>query len=373
MKLPGILHLIHHLDPGGAETFFTDLLPALRGRGFDVHAACLNRGGILADKLHEKDIPVHLIDKRRGPDIGAVLRLRRLLRQLDAGILNTHEYSAYFWGGTAAGPGGPVIVSTIHAEAGWHSPAKHLAVSGMLRGRTAAYVAVSEVVADSIARKERVPRRKITVIPNGVDLSRLKVSGNKRKELRRKYGIPAEVAVAGMAGRCSAEKGGEYFLRAVAEVNARGLPLYALLAGEGPEKSRWERLAAESGIGGKAVFAGPVSGIGAFMQMFDFLVCPSIEESFGLAAIEGQAAGVPVIATCVGGVPEVLNNESDAILVPPRNAGAIASAVMRLSAETGLKEKLVEAGKVNVMKRFTIERAADLYGKLYIRLTEESN
>lgn len=366
MSPPRILHLIHHLRIGGAERLLTDLTPALAARGFDVHIVCLDDRGPFFDLAQQQGIPCHYIGRHRGFDAGSVLRLLRLLKRLRIDILNVHGFSAGLWGRLATVPGGgPRVVATAHSVAGWKQPVKQAVCDRMLRPFTSRFVAVSGSVKRSLLARG-VPDGMVDVIPNGIVMERFRVHSDK-SAVRRALGLPEDRFLVGMMARCSPEKGGEWWVRAMVLLRAGGENVHGVLVGGGPEMEAWMAMARQLDIADRLTFAGPRMDVPRWLAAMDALICPSLQESFGLAAVEAQAAGVPVVATRVDGLLEVLHDGHDALLVPPGDAVALSEAVREILRSPALRKRLADAGRTNA-ERFTVDAMADRYAALYRRL-----
>ena len=367
MSRPRILHLIHHLRVGGAETLLVELLPRLAEAGFEVQIACLDDRGPLFYKLRERGIPGHFIGRRRGLDPAAVWRLARLLRSQRIDILNTHSFSAGFWGRIAAILARtPRVVTTMHTVAGWSQPVKQRLGNRMLRPATDRIVAVSESVQRSLIR-QGMPRDAIQVIHNGICLERFRhqLSPVVAKE---RLGLESQGFCVGMVGRCSSEKGGDTWVRALAQLVHGQVAVRGLMVGDGPARENWQSLAAREGIASRIQFAGTQNDVVPWLAAMDVLVCPSVQESFGMAALEAQAAGIPVVATRIDGFGEVLHDGEDALLVPPGNPGALAEAIRDLLRSDSLATRLAAGGKLNA-SRFAITETARQYAALYRELS----
>jgi len=206
----------------------------------------------------------------------------------------------------------------------------------------------------------------VEVIPNGILSGRFRVEMDKTAA-RLALGLPADRFLVGMTARCSPEKGGEWWVRAMALLRAGGEDVHGVLVGGGPELETWKALAARLEIADRMTFAGPKMDVPRWLAALDAQVCPSLQESFGLAAVEAQAAGVPVVATRVDGLLEVLHDGRDALLVPPGDAVALCEAVRALLRSPELRRRLAEAGRANA-DRYTVDAMADRYAALYRRL-----
>jgi glycosyltransferase involved in cell wall biosynthesis len=368
MNRPRVLHLIHHLRMGGAETLLAELLPCLAHDGYDVHVGCLDDRGPLFAVLLKRGIPGHFVGRRRGLDLLAVWRLARLLRHLRIDILNTHCFSAGFWGRLAAILARtPHVVTTIHTVAGWSQPGKQRLGNRLLQPATDRIVAVSESVRSSLLA-QGAPPDMIRVIPNGIRAGRFHRAKNLAEE-RMRLGLPPEGPLIGMIGRCSPEKGGANWIRAIALLMRARVDVQAVLVGDGPGRAAWQALATTEGVADRIRFVGEQVDIVPWLAVLSSLVCPSIQESFGIAALEAQAAGVPVVATRVDGFLEVLHDREDALLADPDNPASMAEAIEAVLGSESLASKLTAAGRRNVA-RFSIERTAERYAALYRELLE---
>jgi glycosyltransferase involved in cell wall biosynthesis len=367
MKPPRVLHLIHHLHCGGAERLLADLLPCLAAQGVEAQVACLNDRGLLFDEIRRQGIRTHFIGRRPGLDLAALWRLRRLLREQKIDVLNTHGLSAALWGRLAAvAAGTPHVVVTVHSVAGWIQPRKQHLLSRLLQPVTDRFVAVSESVRQSLIEKENVRPASIRVIHNGLCIER-HCRSTAVAEDRRHLGFEAEGFLVGMVGRCNREKGGATWVRAIAALARENADVRGVLIGDGPERAAWQELARKESVADRIRFVGAQSDVAPWLAVLDVLVCPSVQESFGLAALEAQAAGVPVVATRAEGFLENLHDGEDALLAPSGDAEALAALVKAVRESPDLVCRLVGAGRRNAA-RFTIARTAEQYAALYREL-----
>ena len=360
-----VLHLVRHLTLGGYQSLIRDLVPLLARQPFEPAVCCLTERGDAADALERAGIDVHCIGKRRGPDVVGLSRLAALLSRTKVDILHMHAFSAGLWG-RAAGiiARTPVRILTVHAEAGWLKPTKHRFFNTLLNPATDKIVAVSEKVRQSLIEKERTDPDLISVIPNGVDAERFRRSERKDED-RAALGLPPGAPLIGMVARCRREKGGECFVEALALLAKEGISFHAVIVGDGPDRDTWRRLAGERGLDERLTFAGSRTNVSDWLAVLDVGVVPSYEESFGLTALEMMASSVPVVATRTGGIPEIADDEENALLVEPRDPQALADAIRILLNDTARAGRLAESGRAHVADRFTIRSAADSYLDVY--------
>jgi len=286
-------------------------------------------------------------------------RVRRLVRDLKPDLLHALHLTSY---GFLAGlcDVRPTIVSVwgtdILEAPGW-SPF-HYFVTRYALARADHVTATGLRLANATLRY--TPRGKpVTVVPYGVELARFQPAA-------RNGAHPNDVVV-GAVARLSPEKGLDDLLRAVARLVGQGLPLRLILAGDGPQRGRLRRLADRLGIAGRVDFRGeaPHERVPAVLRELDIFAMPSRAEGFGVAALEAQAMELPVVATRVHGIPDVVEDGVSGLLVPPRDTGALAEAIARLALDAELRATMGRAGRALVEARYRWEENTTQMERLY--------
>jgi glycosyltransferase involved in cell wall biosynthesis len=313
-----VLHVLGDLAPGGAERLVLELC-VRGGESVRAEVATVHDGGALAPAYAAAGIRVHPLCRVRGrPGLRSVLALARLARQFD--VVHTHLWAGDVWGRLGAELGrARAIFSTEHnvdADESWaRRRVKSATVAFVDR-----FVAVSEAVARHVEIAYAVPGSRIDVVPNGVDASR--------------FAAPHEGGGGVLAiGRLVPQKGFHVLVEA-----ARRLEVPVAIAGEGPLRETLERAAA-----GRVQFLGAVSDVAPLLAHADVLVVPSLWEGFGLVALEGLAAGVPVVASDTGGLREVVGTAG--MLVPPGDPSALADVVRTLMRDGSWRGDLSRRGR----------------------------
>ena len=228
------------------------------------------------------------------------------------------------------------------------------------RRNVARFVAVSQSVEEDLLGV-KISASRITVIPNGVDIPGIRHAASDAPA----FAFDEARVRVGFVGRLEQVKGCEFFVRAAALLAADHPSVDFVVAGTGSHEHGLRSLAADVGIVGRVEFLGYVESVPPLLAALDVLVVPSLSEASGLIAIEALALGVPIVASSVGGLPEVVVDEETGLLVAPGDAAGIARAVARLLADPVLAHTLGAVGARRVEERFTVERMIDGYLRLY--------
>ena len=324
--------------------------------GWDVHVVSFRPAEIAGARVH------YIEGFERAGRVRYLLharRVRRLVRELQPDVLHALHLTSY---GFLAGlcdvrPALTSVWGTDILEAPGWSPL-HLLVTRYALAKADHVTATGLRLASATLRY--APRAKpVTVVPYGIDLARF-------RPLARNGATPAE-AVIGSVARLSREKGLDVLLAAVARLIERGVPVRVVLAGDGPERGRLERLAGKLGIAGRVDFRGevPHEQVPAVLGELDIFVLPSRAEGFGVAALEAAAMELPVVASEVHGLPDVVDDGRSGLLVPPGDVEGLAGAVGRLAADATLRAEMGRAGRSLVERRYRWEENTAQMERLY--------
>lgn len=375
-----VLHLITTLDRGGAENALLHLTRQMRAAGADVlggravrpAVGYLKGAGELAPEFEAADIPVQRLELSGLRGIGAFARGRDLLRTHRPHVVHTHLFKADALGAAllrTARPGAPVLVSTKHNEDAYLDGTGPVALT--VRGfadRTArradAVIAISDGVARHVRTRLPAAAERLHVIRYGVP-EPPPADGPRMRRLRETWGLPRGVTVLLCPARFVEQKDHATLFEALRRRRSQA-PVRLVLLGRGPLEETLRAQAAD--LGEQVLFAGFLDDPDPAFGLCDAVVLASSWEGLGLALVEGAFRGRPAVATAVGGVPEVVQDGSTGLLVPPGDPDLLARALDRLTDDRGLASTLGRAARTFVRERFDLAaRTADVL-RLYERL-----
>ncbi|MCL1789771.1 MAG: glycosyltransferase [Peptococcaceae bacterium] len=376
-----ILHLIGGGELGGAEQHLITLLPRLHARGVQPLLGCLYKHSPLADIIQSETTPVRLFPMRAPFDLTPLPSLLKYCAHHKIHLIHSHGLRANILG-RAAG-----LFSHIPSVTTWHSWPEH-DFPGTITGRTAMtlehitlrHSAGSITVSKELAKKfqqwppmnrRTSPKRRTLrhlspkrphhtqTIYNGYAPFRRtpEEHAQARQHYRTLWGIPENAVVIGTIGRLHPVKGHQHLLQAVALLTSRlptlNIPTYSnpplfhlLLIGEGPERPNLEHHLAHAPY--TYTLTGHIPDAERVLPAIDIFVFPSLHEGLGIALLEAIQARLPIVATAVGGIPEILRADSDALLVPPADPDAIAAACQTLLENPAQRESLIAAAQTRL-------------------------
>jgi glycosyltransferase involved in cell wall biosynthesis/protein-tyrosine-phosphatase len=358
------LHVCHVISGdlwAGAEVqVATTVAYLVQQPGLALSAVLFNEG-TLAERLRALSIPVTVIDERRHGAFAITRTLTRLFRETQVDIVHTHRYSDTVVAATAAICAGvPRVVRTVHGLReplrGWKRlkfALYELLESIALTCRADLIIAVSEQIAGDFHTARRHPE--VTQIRNAIDV-RTVVAKRPSHDVRRELGIRRGTIVIGTAGRLDPVKGHATLLRAAAIVLRQGIDAVVLIVGDGPLRHALWRIAVDLGIERSCIFTGARLDVYDLINTMDVFALPSLSEGIPMALLEAMALQVPVVATAVGGVPEVVQHGVSGLLVAPEDPEALAAACLTLTRDPDRARWLIARSRQVVRESFAVER-----------------
>ena len=360
-----VLHIITGLGVGGAELQLRSVLQHTR---HDAEVVTLYNPGPVADMIRADGRRVRSLGMTSNTQISALYALRGLIADGGYDVVHAHLYRSQIYGRPAAWLAGvPVILSTEHSIGETHLERREMTAS--VRALYLATEAMSDMtVAVSPAVRERLVKwgvrpRKVAVIPNGVDLTRVEFDATARGKVRAEFGLAPSDYVIGVLGRLDATKQFDMVIEAAAPVLGDGRRL--LIVGKGDERAHLEQVARRFGVADRVIFAGERHDVAAMLSAMDLFVAASKQETFGLSALEALANGAPVLYTTC---PALDGLDVSRATQVPSSADGLRDAML---AELAARHRPDRAAEPAVEKEYGIQavtsRIDDLYEQLAYR------
>jgi glycosyltransferase involved in cell wall biosynthesis len=304
-------------------------------------------------------------------DPAAIAAVRRLVAAGEFDLIHAHGFKAGFVGRLATRlAGGRPFIVTAHNhvlerdETSGGAKARYRVVERALAGYVTRYIAVSESIRRELLEGYGLPGQRVVTIHNGIDAAPFLVPRD-RAAARAELGLPDDVPVVGLAARFSSQKGLRHLIAALPELR-RGEPrALAVIGGSGPLESELREQASALEVREFVRWPGHVDDIPGFLCALDVYVSPAETEALGIGLIEASAAAVPIVATAVGGVAEVVVDGVTGMLVAPRDPRALARAILGLLGDRERALRLAAAARERAVLEFTVERMVELTVQTY--------
>lgn len=357
-----IVHVLSSFGVGGQERLALDLAAILHRRGHRVSVISLAPPpeGPLAAEFAKAGVSVLSVPKRAGLDVTLPPRLALAFRKLRADIVHTHNPQPLIYGAVAARLAG---ARAIHTKHGVNPGSRGQRLLRQSAARLlSAFVAVSEVTAEQARKQEDCAPRLLHVIPNGIRLDKFGPDAALRAAARAELGL-GDAWVVGTVGRLDDYKNHLMLIRAMAPHLGRGVRL--VIIGDGPMREVLAQEVSKLPDPSTVVLTGQRMDVPRLLPAFDVFTLPSRTEGLPLVVPEAMAVGLPVVATSVGGLPNVLEEGVTGLLVPVDEA-ALATALLSLR-DPVRAAAMGQAARAAALERFGAERMVDRYLELYDR------
>jgi glycosyltransferase involved in cell wall biosynthesis len=340
---------------GGAQQHVVSLVRTLDRQRFEPHVVSLSDGAA-ARRIEAEGTPVTILHGR--DDTTAVTALADLLAELEPAVVHDHMYRAEVVGtlavrrAVAMGLPRPFVISTVHSSR--VRSASDRALLARLTPEMDRLIAVSRSIATKIDREGR-RSAPVELIPNGVEI--VTPDPDAAARVRRDLGVPLDVPLVGVVARMEPEKGHPTLLEAWPLVRRHVPDARLVIVGEGSRQAALQRHARRLGLlaDPAVVFTGRRDDVNAIVAALDVAVLPSYREAQGVSLLEAMGMARPIVASRVGGIPEVVDDGVSGLLVPPRDRAALADALVRVLTDEALAERLGSAARDVVRERYCLD------------------
>lgn len=362
-----ITHVVENLNRGGLERAVIDLVRAQVALGHRCQVVCLFGRGLLADELEAIGVAVHACEKRRGIDVRAMRRLRHLMRDHATHVLHTHNATAHYHA-VAAAIGLPIrcTVNTRHGMGALDTGSRRERLYRLTMGRTDAVVTVCDAARRELAASGALPSDKLIVIPNGIRVGCFATAdASARAALVAELGLPAATRVIGTVGRLNWAKDHASLIRAFAALLRSDGQCALVIVGDGSLRTELQALVDSEGVTGRVFLLGDRSDVAECLRGFDVFVLSSLTEGYSIALLEACAAGLPIVATDVGGNREIVRDGVNGLVVAARAPAQLRDALSRLLADKPLAASMGQASREWVLGEGSVAKMAGHYGDAY--------
>ena len=360
-----IMYVIPSLNVGGREKVLIDLVRHLDRAKFLPIVCCLREKGVLAETLLSQGIDVIAMGKKDRIEPCLGVRLALVLRKYRPQILHTHNPGALIYGYIAAKLARvPIVINTEHGYNSSISTSKML-VETLIRNRINKTIVVSKSLCNELSTRNWAVKERYVNLYNGIDISKFNGVVNKQ-ETRRRLGFSGRDKVICIIARLEKVKDHATLLSAFKIVSEQVKHTRLLIVGDGPLHPRLLSYSKQLGVNPRVFFLGERRDIPEILSALDIFVLSSTFEGISITILEAMAASKPVVATAVGGNPEIIETETTGLLVPPRNPRLLASALTRLLQNEEEALLMGKAGRNRIEKWFRIEEVARKTESLYV-------
>jgi len=358
-----ILHLIETGGPGGAEQMLLRLAEEYRRRGIE-QMVCLRKEGWLAGEVRRRNLPLVISPLGRLPDLAWLRRMRGIALEKGVSGIHAHEFAMNVRGGLLASRLRVPCVATVHGR-GYFDQKRSRRLAYRVTSRLAGLVAVSEDIRQQLIASGVSPKR-VRVLANGVDVGRFAFDPEKRRRVRAGFGFSDHDVLLGSVGSYYPVKGHRYLIDAMKTLVETFSRVRLVLAGQGPLAEDLRKQAAALGLASRVQVTGYVEDTVGLLSALDLFVLPSLSEGQPLALLEAGANGRCIVASRVGGVPEILTDRENALLVEPGSADLLAQALAHLIANRSERERLGTNVERTIRCHWSIRSVADRYLELLL-------
>ncbi len=361
-----VLYVAHAFEVGGAEEMVLNLarhLPA----PFSPAVLCIHHAGAIGEEIRQSGVPFRVLGLEPGMRRPFHwLRLRDALLEMQPDIVHTFLLTASLYGRFAAMMAGVPIVIGTEVNLYANKQRAHILAERWLMHSTDALIVSAESVRDFYVKQISVDPSKIEVIYNAVDFAQLE-STVPRAAWRAAIGIPDDASAIGIIARLTAQKAHEVLFEAVAR-RPDLAQVYVVVVGDGERRSELEQMTVSLGIANRVRFLGARRDLGDMLAAVDVFAMPSLWEGLPLSLVLAMGSGLPVVATRVAGIPEIVDDGVTGLLVPPGDAAALASALSTAVHNREDSARMGAAARAFVLPRFTAGAYVSAMMSLYQRL-----
>ncbi|MCP4749998.1 MAG: glycosyltransferase [Proteobacteria bacterium] len=367
-----IMHLLLSLETGGCENGVVNLINHMDADRFKVSVCCLNQTGELVERIHEDRRHVHLVEKegRTGPR--DLMNLRDFFLEQDVDIVHTHAFATLFIGYVGARLARVPIV--LHGEHGifYADKFRRIMMQKILFRLVDGVITVSGDLKHRLAKTFNVGEDLFQPIINGVDLDKFSVADvSTRNRLRASLGAPEDACLIGSVGRLVDVKRFDLLIDGLAALRRNGSNIHMIIIGDGPLRSDLQERIDKERMNDHFFLAGRKDNVNDYLSALDIFALTSDFEGISNTILEAMAVGLPVIASNVGGNPEIVSGGRTGLLFEAGDVDQFKEVANRLILDNALREKMGAAARNDIIRQFNLKRMVKEYEQAYLNLVRK--
>ncbi|HEX3031262.1 MAG TPA: glycosyltransferase [Bacillota bacterium] len=361
-----VMHIIYSLEAAGAQQLLVDMLKQGKKGLFNYSVCCIAFGGPLVEDIQKIGIPVFVVGKQKKYQLALIYRLYRLLRQNQVDILVTHMFTANCWGRIAAVLAGTPLIFAVEHGIDSYKKFAHDTVDRVLLLFTNRMIAVADNIKAFLVDKKKLPRQKIMVIKNGIDLDRVTIT-EEGMDLKAKLGLDRARFTVGVIGRLEKVKGHRTLLEAVGIIIRKRDDIQFVIVGDGREKLNILRYIRDKGLGEWVKVLGVRRDIFSILNLLDIYLMPSYSEGTPIALLEAMACGKPIIATRIEGIQAVINPPDLALLIEPGDVNQLVFSLEYLLDNPVARRQMGARARAELERNWLVTRTVQEYEQLFFQ------
>lgn len=357
MTKPTVLYVTLSLDIGGLEVLLVELLQKIEKERYNLCVCALQKEGMLKAELERLGIPVYTIPKKEGIDYFLPFKLKALIKQIQADIVHTHNSTPWIYTAAAISllNAKTHLIHTKHSNL--DADKTQLQKAERFASKVTGYIiADSQSVIDFMVEKQNIAQDKIRLIYNGIDVDKFNLAVPHRQDNIKRIGIVARLVPV---------KDHKNLLEGFTLLSRKLPDVELVIIGDGPLKDKLTAQVKQLRLESRVKFLGSRRDIPELLQQLDVFVLCSIDEGMPISLLEAMAAGLPVVATSVGGNREIIIENETGLLIPPQNPEALAEAMLRILTNEPLASAMSKEAVRVVAERFSINKMVQGYTSLY--------
>lgn len=363
-----ILHLITGLEIGGAEMMLLKTLPEMQGQ-FDNRVCCIMGRGPIGKNLESLGVQVYYLDLKNNIDFRVIPKFRKIIKEFKPDVLVTYLIHADLFGRIFGRIFGiKKIICSVRIKLVQVKYLPLLFLDALTSGLVSHYHFNSRVVADMYHQYFFIARKKMTVIPNGIEIEKYQDANLSKREKKKELGLPPDKTIIGCVAKLRKQKGHKYLISAFSKLLKNRSDVILILVGDGKEKRSIEEQANKLKIKNNVIILGNRLDIPEILETLDVFVLATLFEGMSNAILEAMASSLPIIATNISENREIIENDKTGILVPVKNANQIKVAVEKIISNSSLAAKLGNNARRRTCACYNIENTItqleNLFGKI---------